>query len=141
MIDNEKIKIITSVKDWESAIKEVAQILLDLGSITTEYIDAMIKNVKENGSYIVIGPYIALPHAKREKGVLKTDISMLKLEKEVAFPNNKPVKLLICLAARNDDEHLDILSQIGDLLLDDDKVEKVLKSNDINELRGLINGL
>ena len=40
----------------------------------------MINNVKEIGSYIVIAPKVAIPHARPEDGTNKLGISFLKLE-------------------------------------------------------------
>ena len=47
-----KVNIVDNVKDWEDAIRTAAQPLIADMSITNNYIEAMINNVKKFGTYI-----------------------------------------------------------------------------------------
>ena len=49
----------------------------------------MIKNVIENGTYIIILPGLAIPHTRPEHGAIKTGASVLKINEGVLFPDNK----------------------------------------------------
>ncbi|MBX0356817.1 PTS sugar transporter subunit IIA [Halobacillus sp. Nhm2S1] len=133
------IQFLNSVSTWEEAIKESATPLLDGGSITPKYVEDMIQNVHENGPYIVIVPGIAMPHAKNEDGVVKkTGISLLKLEEAVPFPENKKVNLLFTLAAEDTSGHLDLISDLSSLLIEDDVREKLEQSNSEEEILDLL---
>ncbi len=128
------INLKNSVDTWEDSIREAATPLLKDGSIEASYIDAMIENVLVNGPYIVIAPNIAMPHARCERGALKSAISVLKLNEPVMYPEDMEVKLIICLAAKDQNEHLDAISNLADFFMDDNKVEKVMHTKNVSEI-------
>lgn len=132
------IHFLKSVNSWEEAITESAAPLLDDGSITPKYVEDMIENVHKNGPYIVIVPGIAMPHAKNEGGVVKTGISLLKLEEAVPFPENKKVNLLFTLAAEDTSGHLDLISDLSSLLIEDEVREKLEQANSEEEILDLL---
>ena len=132
------IHFLNSVSSWEEAIKESATPLLNDGSITPQYVEDMIENVHKNGPYIVIVPGIAMPHAKNEGGVVKTGISLLKLEEAVPFPENKKVNLLFTLAAEDTSGHLDLISDLSSLLIEDEVREKLEQANSEEEILDLL---
>ncbi|WP_053218252.1 PTS sugar transporter subunit IIA [Virgibacillus senegalensis] len=133
------VNFIDSVTSWEEAIETAASPLLKNQSITTKYIQDMIKNVHENGPYIVIAPGIAMPHAKNEGGVLKTGISFLKLDKPVLFPENKEVNVLFVLAAVDSSGHLDLISDLSELLIDDSMMGQLKDATSEKEVIELVN--
>ncbi len=126
------IAIKDGITCWKESIKEAAIPLLENGSINQGYVDAMIENVLVNGPYIVVAPNIALPHARSETGALKSAISILKLNNPVLYPNDTEVRLVICLAAKDSNSHMDALANLADFFLDDDKVQKVLDTSSID---------
>ena len=133
MLEN-NIQVINEAKSWEDAINIAAKPLLEGGNIKEEYINSMVENVVKNGPYIVIMPGVAIPHARPECGVINTGISLLKLKNSIKFPKDKDVELLIVLAANDNDMHLEIISQLTDILMDDDIFENIMKSNDREEI-------
>ena len=82
-------------------------------------------------------PHIAMPHARPEQGALKTQIAVTLFRNEVTF-NREDAKanLFITLSAADADTHLQVLMKISELLQDEDKAAKILKSADANELCG-----
>ena len=133
MLEN-NIQVINEAKSWEDAINIAAKPLLEGGNIKEEYINSMVENVVKNGPYIVIMPGVAIPHARPECGVINTGISLLKLKNSIKFPKDKDVELLIVLAANDNDMHLEIISKLTDILMDDDIFENIMKSNDREEI-------
>ncbi len=142
MLDNYlkgNIRFLERVESWEESIEVAAQPLLQKGNITPKYIQDMIDNVNKNGPYIVIVPGIAMPHAQNEGGVVvKTGISLLKLEKPVQYPEGKEVNILIVLAAEDSSGHLDLISDLSSLLVDDDIMVKFRDANSEEEILSLI---
>ena len=124
------INVIDQLPSWQDAIRTAAQPLLEEKCIKPEYVDAMIRNVMDNGAYIIIIPGFAMPHARPECGALKSGLSLLKLKKPVTFPEGEEVKLFIALAAENEDAHLDVLGELSEILTDDDRMEELFESND-----------
>ena len=136
LITQENIQIKVEAKNWEDAVYKGAKPLLDKGCITKKYIDAIMNKVKEIGPYIVISPGVALPHARPEDGVKKLSMSIMTLKNPVEFGNkdNDPVKLLITLAAVDNEIHLKALSQLMGLLNNSGDIKRIFKAEDKHEV-------
>ena len=141
LITPENIQFLKNVSNWEEAIRQSAKPLLENKTIEPSYVDAIIKNVKELGPYIVIGPEIAIPHARPETGVNKVGMSILKLEEPVDFSNDqqeRPVTLLFCLAATDSTSHLEALSELTKLLVNEDSFNQLKNSTTVEQVRELL---
>ncbi len=124
LLKENTIQIVEQLPDWEEAVKVAANPLLESGAIESSYIEAMITNIKTLGPYVVIGPEIAIPHARPELGVNEVGMSFLKLNQPVHFLNDEkyPVRLIFCIAAVDNTTHLKALSQLTKLLSDNNNV-------------------
>lgn len=140
LINDNQIQLNQVVKDWKEAIKLSAQPLLKQGFITQSYIEAMINSVEEYGPYIVIGPSIALAHARPEDGANKLGVSITTLSKPVNFgnPENDPVHIVFCLAAIDNYSHLNVMKAIVQLINDPKKIEQLSKETDVNEFKRIL---
>jgi len=124
---------------WEEAIRLSAMPLLRSGCIEPRYIEAMIESVNINGSYVVILPEVAMPHARHEQGAIKTGLTFLQLKEPVLFPGGKPVKLLMALSAEDNESHLDMLGQLGMALVDDEVVQRLKDASTESEVIKIMN--
>lgn len=129
--------------DWKEAINIVAEPLLKNNIIIPSYVDAMIKTVISMGDYIVIVPKVAMPHARPEEGANGVGISILKSDEAIYFNDNaeKEVFLVICLATNDNEKHLSLLQQISLLIDEEEKVNQLLATSDVNEFIQLANKL
>ncbi|KMY50236.1 PTS sugar transporter subunit IIA [Peribacillus loiseleuriae] len=133
------VHFLNSAPTWEEAIKLAAEPLLNKGNITEKYVQDMIQNVNVNGPYIVIVPGIAMPHAQNhDGGVLKTGISFLKLKEPVFFPEEKDVNILFVLAAEDATGHLELISDLSSLLIDEDAMVKFKEASSETEIIEII---
>jgi mannitol/fructose-specific phosphotransferase system IIA component (Ntr-type) len=132
-----KVSVKESVINWTDSITAAATPLLEAGCITKSYVDAMIDNVKTNGSYIVIMPNVALPHSRAEMGVMKTGVSILKLDQPVMYPDEKPVMLIIAFSANDNNQHMELLSTLAEVLMDETRLIEILNTNDIYKIEDL----
>ncbi|MBO0431901.1 PTS sugar transporter subunit IIA [Enterococcus sp. DIV0660C] len=119
----------SKVANWEEAVKLAAEPLLQERIIEEKYIQAMIKNVREMGSYMVLVPRVAMPHARPEAGALGTGFSILKLAEPISFGDAKEVYLIICLATDNNEAHLAMLQKISALIDEEEKVDALLETS------------
>lgn len=122
-ITNEKlIKLKVKAKDWEDAIRQSASVLVENNKATEAYVDAMVNSAKSSGPYIVITKHVALPHARPEAGVKEIAIGIATLENPVEFGNdeNDPVKYVFCLSAIDNNSHLRAMSELVELLENDE---------------------
>jgi mannitol/fructose-specific phosphotransferase system IIA component (Ntr-type) len=120
LIKKDHITFKKSVDSFEDAIYESGQVLLDKRIIEKKYLDKVIENVKTIGPYIVIAPMIALSHARPEDGANALGMSLLMLEEPINFSKDKDrkAKAIITLAASNENDHLDALSQMSKMLME-----------------------
>ncbi|AOM83556.1 PTS sugar transporter subunit IIA [Salisediminibacterium beveridgei] len=131
------IQLKETVSNWEESIRIAAKPLLNHGNINESYIQDMIGNVHEFGSYIVIIPGVAMPHAQNKGGVNANGVSLLKLEEPVVYPEEKAVTVIIVLAATDSDGHLDLIADLSSVLGDEEiknSLEQATSKDDILSL-------
>ena len=136
LFEKDHIKIKVDVKDYEDAIKKSGQILVDTNSIKENYINDMIEAIKKLGPYIVIAPGFALAHARPSEDVLKDDVSIITLKEPVCFNSiNDPVYVVMCLAAKNSDTHIDTMQKIATVLMKENTIENLKNANSVEEVQ------
>lgn len=140
-ISEENISIGVRATDWEDAIRKSAQYLLETKKIENSYIDAMIETVHKIGPYIVLGNHVALAHARPECGVNQLSVHFTTLNPPVPFGSEKfdPVSLVITLAAVDADSHLELISELANVLMDEENVDKLVESKNASEFLRLLN--
>lgn len=136
LLPKSRMQKMQSVSSWEEAIKIASKPLLEDGLIEEKYVQAMIDNVEKNGPYIVLKDYFALPHAKAGYGVNQKGMSLLLLEEAVELKGNE-VKTFLVLAAVDSSSHLEALTELSTLLMDDE-IYKVFISEDINKINKIL---
>ncbi|GAK13216.1 PTS sugar transporter subunit IIA [Geomicrobium sp. JCM 19039] len=139
-IRREHVAISVKANNWQEAIQASGNLLLHTGAITEDYIFQMIQSVKENGPYIVIGPGIAMAHARPSEAVREDAISLAVLERSVSFGSeeNDPVDLVFSFSAKGSDSHIKLIEQLSHVLLDDDKVTQLRQAESEEELYKII---
>jgi len=140
LLSEDKILTGVKVKDWREAGRKAGQPLVEDGSIESEYIEAMIKNVEELGPYIVLAPGLALFHGRPEDGVNKISLSLMTLTEGVYFGSeeNDPVEIVLVLGATDKDSHLELLAQLSQVLQDQDALEAIKDSQSPREVISII---
>jgi mannitol/fructose-specific phosphotransferase system IIA component (Ntr-type) len=128
LITSDTIQLHGKVTDWEEAIRLAAKPLVDNGSVEPRYVEAMVESIYELGSYVVIAPQVAIPHARPEQGVNQLSMSFLKLDKAVLFPQDKPVHLLFVLAASDNESHLRALAQLSEMLGREEEIQSLIRA-------------
>lgn len=135
LLKQENVQICESADNWQDAIKKSVLPLERNGYVKDCYKDGIIENIKKLGPYIIIADHIALPHARPEQGAIKTQISVTLFRKDIEFEGKETTaRLFVTLAAKDNDSHLDALMQISELLSDEDTVDEILASPDVQTL-------
>ena len=128
--------ILTGVKaeSWQQAVEVAGQILVDHGSITSQYIENMIQAVYDMGPYMVLMPHFALAHAAPCAAVLRDDMSLVILDEPVTFGSpNDPVKVILCLACVDRESHMNSLSRVAEALMDETVFDSLMKASTAEE--------
>lgn len=135
LLKEENVQICEKADDWRDAVRISVLPLERGGYVESRYKEGIIENVEKLGPYIVIADQIALPHARPEQGAIKTQIAITLFRQEVAFEGREAAaRLFVTLAAKDNNGHLDALSQISELLSDETVVSKILEAADTHTL-------
>mgnify|MGYP000420010335 CR=1 FL=1 len=93
-LKRENVQICEKATDWHDAIRTAVLPLERGGYVEPRYKEEIIKNVEELGPYIVLAENIAMPHARAEQGVLKTQFSVTLFREPVWFDSKEmPARL------------------------------------------------
>lgn len=136
VLTREKIQHISLCCNWEEAVEIASKPLIQGRVITPIYVKNMIKSVYENGPYMVLADEFALMHARPGEGVNSLGLSMLSLDKPVDM-EGVPVRLFLILATTDNEEHIQILSEITNLLVNE-KFFNIFLSGDAQQILKLI---
>ncbi len=126
----EGIKLGQASVSKEDAIRAAGTLLKQIGCVDDSYIDAMLEREKLVTTYMGLG--VAIPHGTTQaKGaVKKSGIVMLQYPDGVDFGDEK-AQLVFGIAGVGD-EHLDLLANISNALEDEDLLEELKKTNDVD---------
>lgn len=135
------VQVVPNVNDWREAVKVACQPLIDKGCIEPRYIDAIYKSHEKIGPYYVLGPGIAMPHARPEDGVNQLSLALTIVEQGVEFGahENDPVKLLIVLAATDNDSHINAIMKLAELFDNDKDIQKLFNAKSKADVFAVIN--
>ena len=119
---------------WENALKQTGQVLVAEEKITTEYIDNIVEQTKYYGPYMFITKEVVLAHAKPENGVLEMGVSLSIYKEPVIFSDFHQAKIIIMIAATDQEKHLGILKDIMTIFSEEDNAKKMAELNDKKEV-------
>ena len=91
-----------------------------MGYIEARYIDAMIRNIEENGPYVVLSKGFAVPHEGLEQGSIRVGMYLIRLKEPVPFGAEEldPVEFVCCLSAVDHKTHLKAFFNLVNMLQD-----------------------
>ena len=114
----------------EEAIQAAGELLAELGYVDRSYVDAMQEREKLVSTYMGMG--VAIPHGTSEakESVKKTGIVLIQYPEGVSFGDEK-AQLVIGIAGIGD-EHLDLLSRICEMLEDEEVLETLKTTEDVD---------
>lgn len=137
-VEKKHYKFADSAEDWKEAIRMSCEPLEFDGTVEDNYKEDIIKCVEKYGPYIVIAPNIAMPHSQEgAEGVNKTAVSFMKLETPVSFePGDSELdaQLFFTLASCNPEQHLDNMSRLSEMLMNEDLVEELAQAKTPEDL-------
>lgn len=136
----EDIDIGVNAVDWKDAIYRSSTYLLETGKIAESYVEAMIEAVDRIGPYIVLGNHVALAHARPECGVNELSIHFTTLDPAIPFGSEKfdPIRLIITLAAVDADSHLELISELAEILMDEQNIDRLADCTSKQEFLDLL---
>lgn len=134
---NEKCILLgAKAADRWTAIREAGRLLAGNGYVDAEYVDAMVEREKIATTYLGVG--VAIPHgtADAKSKVLHTGISVVQFPDGVEFGDER-AQLVIGIAGVGD-EHLEMLARVSEALEDEEVLERLKTTADINEILNVL---
>lgn len=122
LLDKKSIKLNAFAKNKQDALNQIINLIDKTGNITDkeEYKQVVLK--RENQGTTGIGEGIAIPHGK-STAVKKASLAVMTIPEGVDFNalDNKKVDLIFLIAVpeTKNNEHLDILSRLSALLMEE----------------------
>ncbi|KPL78710.1 hypothetical protein ADN00_05550 [Ornatilinea apprima] len=129
IVSKERICLQASAMDKEEAIRKAGDLLVESGCVLPPYIDGML--AREQSMSTSLGNGVAIPHGVYENRdhILKTGISVLQLPDGVDWDEDEKVYLVIGIAATSD-EHVEVLSNLADVIDDENNLSELLSTTD-----------
>ena len=114
----------------EEAIQAAGELLVQLGYVDPDYVDAMQEREKLITTYMGMG--IAIPHGtdQAKRAVKKTGIVLVQYPEGVPFADEK-ANLVFGIAGIGT-EHMDLLAKICEVLEDEEVLEKMKTTGDVD---------
>ena len=116
LLPSSNILMDKSGRNWEDALRMAGELLVDNGSVTSNYVDALIDSFKVYGAYMIIKDKITIPHAKNEDNIIRTGMVLLILDHPIPTPFDKEIQVLLVFSSYDETEHLDPLYEFSHLI-------------------------
>ena len=136
VLDLDRINLSGSARTRDDAIREVGKLLVDAGSVTQAYADAMFDREASVSTYM--GNFLAIPHGTNEAkdGIVSSSLAVIRYDEPIDWGGN-PVRFVVGIAGKGDD-HLGILSGIAIAFSDEDTVAKLEAASTPQQFADLI---
>ncbi len=141
LLDKRSISLTASPKSKSEALDQAVELMVKSGKINDK--EAYRKQIyaREEESTTGVGEGIAIPHGKCS-AVNAPGLSAMVIKDGVDFDSldGEPVKILFMIAAPDtkDNVHLDVLSKLSVLLMNDEFVAKLYDAKDVDEFLSII---
>ena len=129
ILSKERISLQASATDKADAIRKAGELLVKSSCVLPEYVDGML--TREQSMSTSLGNGVAIPHGifENREHILQTGISVLQLKDGVEWDEGEKVFMVIGIAASSD-EHVGVLSNLADVIDNEENLAELLKTND-----------
>jgi len=135
----DQIRVPGTARSKDDAIRESGEMLVDVGAVSPEYIDAMFEREKSVSTYM--GNYLAIPHGTNESkdSIKRSALSVIRYDQPIDWDGNE-VRFALGIAGYQGG-HMDILSKIAILFSDTDEVDKLIAARSAEEVYELLHAV
>lgn len=141
LLDKRSILLNGTPSNKKEALEQMVELMVKSGKIKDAESYKKLVFAREEESTTGIGEGIAIPHGKGD-AVTKPGLAAMVVKKGVDFDalDGEPVNLIFMIAAPNTKEniHLDVLSKLSVLLMDEDFTKKLRNAKSIEEFIAII---
>ena len=125
ILQEDNIILQAAYADRWSAIQACGEILVKQGYVKAAYIEDMME--RERLVSVYVGNHVAIPHgiANSEQHILESGLSVLQIPEGVDFDGEKAY---IMIGIAGDGVHMQLLSQIALVCMEQEQVERLRTS-------------
>ncbi len=137
LLSEKTVRVNAAYRTKDEAIRACGELLLAAGHIEPQYIDAMIARDELSTTYV--GNGVAVPHGTEASKpfVRKTGLAIVQVPGGVDFGKGRIARLLIAVAAAGN-EHIELLTDIAQVCVDDEALGLLLSAKTSVELLAAI---
>ncbi len=127
------IRLLDKAPDWESAVRDAGQILVDQGAVEEAYVKNTISAIKELGFYSVTDDELAVLHGKAGEHVFRTSISLTVYKEPVQF-GDKKTHVLFFLSAKEPKAQIPYVINLTRMVRSTPLIENLVRAKSVNEI-------
>jgi len=131
-LDRRAVRLGQRATDKADAIRKCGQALVDVGAVEAGYVQSMLERERSISTYV--GEGVAIPHGTLDgqDAIIRDGLSFLSFPDGVDWDGSS-VRLCIGIAKRGDD-HLAVLAELAEILLDPDRAQALREACDVDEV-------
>jgi phosphocarrier protein FPr len=131
IISPETVLLNAQAKNKQEAIKLAGSLLVKAGHVAPGYVDGMLAREKTMSTYI--GNGVAIPHGQFDdkESIRSTGISVVQIRQGVLWDEEEAeLAYLVIGIAATSDEHVGILSNLAEVLEDEEAAQALAQADD-----------
>jgi multiphosphoryl transfer protein len=138
-LDEHTVQLNVKAENKEDAIRKVGNLLVQSDHIQSGYIESML--AREDVANTYLGHGIAIPHGmpKNRELINRTGIAVMQVPGGVQWNPGEDVFLVVGIAARSD-EHIEILSNLTNVLDDEQTIKRLSLTDDPGDIIAVLTG-
>ena len=136
LLSRDAIRLSEVASDRTDAITRCGNALVEIGAVDPTYVQAMLAREQSVSTYV--GEGVAIPHGTlaSKNAVHRDALAVLRFPAGVDWGGN-PVTVCVAIAAIGDG-HVEILSELAQILLDPDRAQALREATDPGDVLALL---
>ena len=138
ILQRQAIRLNEHAASKEDAIRRCGGVLVEIGAVDPAYVGTMLAREQSISTYV--GEGVAIPHGTLEgKAAVRRDaLAVVRFPETVDWDGN-PVTVCVAIAAQGDG-HVDILAELAEILMDEDRAKALREATDPDEVLQILKG-
>jgi PTS system mannitol-specific IIA component len=136
LLDVSAVRLGQQADDFRHAIRQVGDVLVSVGAVSEDYVEAMLE--REQSISTFIGEGVAIPHGTLagKAAVARDALAVVQFPDGVDWHGDM-VQVCIGIAAVGDG-HIAILTQLAEILMDEDRAAALRAASSADEVVALL---
>jgi PTS system mannitol-specific IIA component len=138
ILEKRAIRLDEHAATRDDAIRRCGGVLVEIGAVDPAYVGTMLAREQSISTYV--GEGVAIPHGTLEgKAAVRRDaLAVVRFPETVDWDGN-PVTVCVAIAAQGDG-HVDILAELAEILMDEDRAKALREATDPDEVLEILKG-